>query len=154
MLDANFADELIARVENRRVSKGGKSRRELVWKDAENLQEFQERGMLSARRAVLHLDRDGDPLNRYANRMHPFRADLADEAPFRFLDQYRVESIGSPEKKWMRCDRTDDSGRHFISAIRRGSESRKRKRQCREREPHGDDAAPVVVFTSTPRQAS
>jgi hypothetical protein len=143
MFDANFADELIARVENRRAGKCRKSRRERVWKDAENLQEFQECGVLSARSAVLHLDRDGDSLSRYANRMHPFRADLADESPFRLLDQYRVESIGSPEKKWMRRDCSDDSGRHFIPAIRCGSESRKRKRECREGKPHGDDAAPV-----------
>jgi hypothetical protein len=141
--DANFANELVARIENRRVSKRGKSRRELVWKDAENLQEFQERRVLSACRAVLHLDRDCNALGRYANRMYPFRADLADETPFRLLDQYRVESIGSPEQKRMRRDSTDDSGRHFIPAIRRGSESRKRKRQGSERESHGDDAAPV-----------
>jgi len=97
MCDANFADQLVACVENRRVGKCGKSWRKLVRQDAKELQEFQERRVLSSRRSVLHLDRDRDSLRRYANRVHPFRADLADETSARFLHQYRVEPVGSPK---------------------------------------------------------
>ena len=59
---ANFADQLVARVHDRRVRECSQSRRELVIQDAKELQEFQERRVLSARRAVLDLDRDRNSL--------------------------------------------------------------------------------------------
>lgn len=101
MCDADFADELIARIENRCAAKCSQPRRELVWQNAQTLQESQERRMLGARRSVLHLDRHRDSFSRYANRMHPFRADFADQPSAGLLDQNRVEAIGPAEKKRM-----------------------------------------------------
>jgi hypothetical protein len=143
MCDADFADELIACVENGRACECGQSRGELVRKDAEKLQEFQKRGVLRARRSVLHLDRDRDALSGYADRVHAFRTDLADQTSPGFLDQYGVETIGSPEKKWMRSDSPNDAGGHLVATIGSCPETRECQRERPEWQPYGNHPAAV-----------